>query len=563
MGVFRHSKIEMAHGDTTVGSTPNTSVSKAEEALNAVDNAIANAKGIKQSLLNAGKADDAAKVERKIQEMERLRDEGRSALSYAKLKQTEGAAAASELSRKANTIDAVEGSAGFATKLDDINDSARLAGRASRSASSASSGSSLIGYKAKEISRVGSSVGDTARAAGLTDEAAGFSTSLDNVRTAGAAAEDTAKTAYDAANSLHGRNAITLRHTGWARPPSQCFTANTPVVMADGTRKPIAQIKVGDMVLSRDAASGVTAAKRVSHTFVHRGEATLNLPLTNGERIETTSEHPFYVQGRGWTPADEMGLGTSIVTRAGPNLALNGAVPMAHSHAPVELYNFTVEEFHSYFVGHSALWVHNAGEDGICALFSNQATAGLVRDYHEGVLIQGLDGQLYPYGASVKNLDLSNKTATDIEQMLTATGSKWKFKQSYIGQTEFGEQYPHNIYYHPDGCMVRVKPNGDLFVAKIITKRKEPHGTKAVLKYPFNEMEPRKPSTEFSDEAFKVSKGDKAIPKYPKPDEYKYGDEFKAPDGPNVLDENGNLTKEAEDASNPAMDEAHFDVIRE
>ncbi len=136
-----------------------------------------------------------------------------------------------------------------------------------------------------------------------------------------------------------------------------CFVAGTLVVMADGSKKPIEQVKKDDWVLSRDAKTGKTAAKRVVRLLPHQAPATLVLHFKNGERIETTKPHPFYVQGRGFVPAGEMGIGTSIVTRAGPPVQLTN---VELKDRPVAVYNFEVEDFHTYFVGHDALWVHNA-----------------------------------------------------------------------------------------------------------------------------------------------------------------------------------------------------------
>jgi len=48
----------------------------------------------------------------------------------------------------------------------------------------------------------------------------------------------------------------------------------------------------------------------------------LVLSFSNGEKIECTKEHPFYVEHKGFTPAGELGIGTSIVTRAGPVVKL-------------------------------------------------------------------------------------------------------------------------------------------------------------------------------------------------------------------------------------------------
>jgi len=72
--------------------------------------------------------------------------------------------------------------------------------------------------------------------------------------------------------------------------------------------------------------------------------------------LETTDEHPLYVEGRGFVKAKEVGIGSSIVTRAGPSakvVAVQGDVRQT------TVYNFTVAEFHTYFVGQNALWVHN------------------------------------------------------------------------------------------------------------------------------------------------------------------------------------------------------------
>ncbi len=127
--------------------------------------------------------------------------------------------------------------------------------------------------------------------------------------------------------------------------------------MADGTHRTIEQIKAGDLVMSRNEATGQVSAQRVAQTFEKQAAATLVLRLKNGEQIETTKEHPFYVESQGFTPAGEMGIGTSIVTRAGPNAVLASSRVRERA---ATVYNFEVENTHTYFVGSSNLWVHNA-----------------------------------------------------------------------------------------------------------------------------------------------------------------------------------------------------------
>jgi pretoxin HINT domain-containing protein len=140
---------------------------------------------------------------------------------------------------------------------------------------------------------------------------------------------------------------------------SGCFTAGTPLVLPDGTARPIEQIKQGDRVLAKDPVSGTLAAKRVTRTFVREVNETLVLTLADGQRIETTANHPFFVEGQGFVPAGRLGIGTLIVTRAGPAVKL---VKAEKKVGQTKVYNLEVDGFHSYFVGTggTALWVHNA-----------------------------------------------------------------------------------------------------------------------------------------------------------------------------------------------------------
>jgi YD repeat-containing protein len=137
----------------------------------------------------------------------------------------------------------------------------------------------------------------------------------------------------------------------------ECFVAGTLVTMGDGSQRPIQQIRQGDLVLSRDEVSGKTEPKKVTSLSSHLAPATMALTLSDGSRIECTPEHPFYVVSQGWTPARECGIGTSIVTRAGPSVQVKS---VEHFDRPAKVFNFSVEDAHSYFVGQGAAWVHNA-----------------------------------------------------------------------------------------------------------------------------------------------------------------------------------------------------------
>ena len=131
-----------------------------------------------------------------------------------------------------------------------------------------------------------------------------------------------------------------------------CFVVGTLVWMNDGTTKPIEQVKVGDTVLSKNEKTGEIAAKKVTNVSVRADIWTRKLTFDNSAVLETTDEHPLYVEGRGFVKAKEVGIGSSIVTRAGPGAKV---VAVEADVRQATVYNFTVDEFHTYFVGDAAL----------------------------------------------------------------------------------------------------------------------------------------------------------------------------------------------------------------
>ena len=149
-----------------------------------------------------------------------------------------------------------------------------------------------------------------------------------------------------------------LKAANEARKPG-CFVAGTPVWMSDGLTKPIEQIKIGDLVLSKNEKTGEIAQKRVTNVSVRADIWTRKLTFDNGAVLETTDEHPLYVEGSGFVKAKEVGIGSSIVTRAGPSAKV---VSVQADVRQATVYNFTVDEFHTYFVGDAALWVHNVDD---------------------------------------------------------------------------------------------------------------------------------------------------------------------------------------------------------
>jgi DNA polymerase-3 subunit alpha len=80
---------------------------------------------------------------------------------------------------------------------------------------------------------------------------------------------------------------------------NKCLTADTRIELADGSSKPITEIRAGDVVLTR---SGTCPAQSVTPSGRRR---VGRLDLANGMRIRCTPDHPVYTQ-RGWVDAGEL-----------------------------------------------------------------------------------------------------------------------------------------------------------------------------------------------------------------------------------------------------------------
>ena len=76
------------------------------------------------------------------------------------------------------------------------------------------------------------------------------------------------------------------------------------------------------------------------------------------ETITTTKNHPFWVDGHGFKEAGLLEVGDLVETTEGELLPIT-AVEIEYLDEPVNVYNFEVEDWHTYYVSDSGVWVHN------------------------------------------------------------------------------------------------------------------------------------------------------------------------------------------------------------
>ena len=134
------------------------------------------------------------------------------------------------------------------------------------------------------------------------------------------------------------------------------FIAGTLIQTADGTCA-IEEVEEGMLVYAADPESGESGLRRVVNTFKKTTNELIHVSV-NGEEIVTTPTHPFWRPKHGWTKAVELRAGDILLTSNGEYVVVE-QVQHEILEAPVEVYNFEVEDFHTYYVGVSSVLVHN------------------------------------------------------------------------------------------------------------------------------------------------------------------------------------------------------------
>lgn len=146
------------------------------------------------------------------------------------------------------------------------------------------------------------------------------------------------------------------------------FTAETAVVMADGSRKPISEVEPGDEVLATDEKTGETTARKVVTGIEGTGArilVTISVD-TDGDgkaddEVTATDGHPIWTANEadlsknpetaampgGWTEAIDLKAGQFLRTSAGTWTQITAIEVSAEI---TTVYNLTVAEDHTFSV---------------------------------------------------------------------------------------------------------------------------------------------------------------------------------------------------------------------
>jgi RHS repeat-associated protein len=153
---------------------------------------------------------------------------------------------------------------------------------------------------------------------------------------------------------------------------SECgnsFIGSTLIQTKNGLIR-IDSLLVGDKVLTKPANnpnSKVSYQTIKKITFGITSEVFI-IYLDSTKSITTTKEHPFYVEGKGWTRAKNLKSKDRILSSEKKIIevqSVNSKIEFNY------VYNFEVENSESYFITSDGLWVHNGK---FCSMSFNKGT---------------------------------------------------------------------------------------------------------------------------------------------------------------------------------------------
>ncbi|MFD7975630.1 ricin-type beta-trefoil lectin domain protein [Streptomyces sp. NPDC059071] len=155
---------------------------------------------------------------------------------------------------------------------------------------------------------------------------------------------------------------------GASCPISNSFVPGTKVLMADGTTKPIEQVKVGDKVIATDPERGETRVETVTAEIKGQGlkhlvKVTIDVDGKAGSKtaqVTATDGHPFWVPELGeWIDATDLKSGNWLRTSSGAYVQVAAVERWTSQDSTV--HNLTVSDLHTYYVlaAQTSVLVHN------------------------------------------------------------------------------------------------------------------------------------------------------------------------------------------------------------
>ena len=122
----------------------------------------------------------------------------------------------------------------------------------------------------------------------------------------------------------------------------------------------------------KNTETGETELKKVLSVSVTETNALVHVTTENGTAIDTTENHPFYVEDKGWRAAAELEKGDVLRTQDGEADVVED-VQIEQLDEAAKVYNLEIEGSHTYYVSADGVLVHNqCGNDDILEIVVRQ-----------------------------------------------------------------------------------------------------------------------------------------------------------------------------------------------
>ncbi len=208
--------------------------------------------------------------------------------------------------------------------------------------------------------------------------------------------------------------------------PCGCFTAGTLVFVEEGYKN-IEEIKVGDKVWAYNDKNGELELKKVIDTF-SRDFSQVYKIYYGDEVIEATNEHPFFIGGK-WLKVDELKVGDNLTLYDETTLPIT---KIELVEGDFKVYNFTVDEYHTYYVSKSNVLVHNGNPCDFGFMWQEAKT--VLTD----VLTKGVHGNVFFKGKKLTEIGFEVNESGDV--IYNIVGKKVSREQEKIVEQAFQAQ---------------------------------------------------------------------------------------------------------------------------
>ncbi|HUS60196.1 MAG TPA: MG2 domain-containing protein [Nevskiaceae bacterium] len=166
---------------------------------------------------------------------------------------------------------------------------------------------------------------------------------------------------YDQTTETHSLQGIIVQT---AEKGGGCFAAETTVLMGDGKTRPIKDIQVGDIILTRKSPKNTKLVKaKVTKTHSQQvgGYFIIN------QNLKVTPNHRLWINGN-WQEVFNIQLGDALTDFNGREVVV---FSLEWQEGKLTVYNLQVDQYQTYFAG--GIWAHNQKGDAVRSIFKDTA----------------------------------------------------------------------------------------------------------------------------------------------------------------------------------------------